>query len=55
MALPGARELKIKLRELEEFARNCLSGDEFLNVPLTREELGVVNSYREFMESRAAE
>jgi hypothetical protein len=55
MELPGLSELLAKKQNLEELARNCLSGDEFLNVPLTREELGVVNSYREFMEARAAE
>lgn len=47
---PGVDELKLKLRSLEEFARDCRSEGEYLNVPITREELGVLASYREFVE-----
>jgi hypothetical protein len=55
MDLPGLNDLMKQRQSLEDFARDCLSGDEFLNVPITREELGVLASYREFMDQRAAE
>lgn len=55
MNIPGLGELLNVKENLEEFARDCRSEGEYLNVPITREELGVLASYRDFMEQTSPE
>jgi len=45
----GMQELMRDLRVFENYVRACQSGDELRSVPLTREEVEVVASYRRFM------
>jgi hypothetical protein len=45
----GMQELMRDLRVFENYVRACQSGAELRSVPLTREEVEVVASYRRFM------
>lgn len=38
-----------EIRILEDYVRACQSGDDLRHVPLTREEVEVVASYRRFV------
>ena len=45
----GMQELMRDIRIFENYVRACHSGDELRSVPLTREEVEVVASYRRFI------
>jgi hypothetical protein len=45
----GMQELMRDIRAFENYIRACQSGDELRSVPLTREEVEVVASYRRFL------
>ena len=45
----GMLDLMREVRVFEEYVRACQSGDELRSVPLTREEVEVVASYRRFL------
>jgi hypothetical protein len=45
----GMQELMRDIRVFENYVRACQAGDELRSVPLTREEVEVVASYRRFM------
>jgi len=48
--IPGVRELTRDLSALVNFAQDCHSGKEYKLVPLSDEEIGVVASYRDFVD-----
>jgi hypothetical protein len=45
----GMQDLIRDIKVFEDYIRACQSGDELRSVPLTREEVEVVASYRRFM------
>jgi hypothetical protein len=45
----GMQELMREIKIFEDYVRACQSGDELRSVPLTREEVDVIASYRRFM------
>ena len=45
----GMQELMREVKFFEDYVRACQAGDELRNVPLTREEVDVIASYRRFM------
>ncbi len=45
----GVQELMREVKMLEDYARACRAGEDMRSVPLTREEVEVVASYRRFM------
>ena len=45
----GMLDLMREVRVFEEYVRACQSGNELRSVPLTREEVEVVASYRRFL------
>lgn len=46
----GMQELMREVRVLEDYIRACQAGDAFRSVPLTREEVEVIASYRRFVD-----
>jgi hypothetical protein len=49
MMVMGMQELMREVKIFEDYVRACQAGDELRNVPLTREEVDVIASYRRFM------
>jgi len=49
----GMQELMRDIRIFENYVRACHSGDELRSVPLTREEVEVVASYRRFLDEQS--
>ncbi len=49
MIIPGMNDLLKQLRELEDHARAYRLGQQRQMVPLTQEEVDVVESYRRFL------
>lgn len=49
MIVPGLQELLRDIKILENYARACQSGEEMRIIPLTREEVDVIASFRRFM------
>ncbi len=47
--LMGMHELMRDIKAFEDYVRACHSGNELRSVPLTREEVDVIASYRRFM------
>jgi hypothetical protein len=45
----GMQELMREVKIFEDYVRACQAGDDLRNVPLTREEVDVIASYRRFM------
>ena len=45
----GMQELMREVKIFEDYVRARQAGDELRNVPLTREEVDVIASYRRFM------
>jgi hypothetical protein len=45
----GMQELMRDLKVFEDYVRACHSGDDLRSIPLTREEVDVIASYRRFM------
>jgi hypothetical protein len=45
----GMQELMREVKIFEDYVRACQSGEELRSVPLTREEVDVIASYRRFM------
>jgi hypothetical protein len=45
----GMQELMKEVKIFEDYVRACQAGDELRSVPLTREEVDVIASYRRFM------
>lgn len=45
----GMQELMRDIKVFEAYVRACHTGDDLRSVPLTREEVNVVASYRRFM------
>jgi hypothetical protein len=46
----GMQELMREVRTLENYIRACQAGEDLRSVPLTREEVEVVASYRRFVD-----
>jgi hypothetical protein len=46
--VPGMSDLLKSIKELEDHARTCQSGDDLRMVALTREEEEVIESFRRF-------
>jgi hypothetical protein len=45
----GMQDLMREIKIFEDYIRACRSGEELRSVPLTREEVDVIASYRRFM------
>jgi hypothetical protein len=45
----GMQDLMREIKIFEDYVRACRSGEELRSVPLTREEVDVIASYRRFM------
>jgi hypothetical protein len=45
----GMQELMREVKIFEDYVRACQSGDDLRSIPLTREEVEVIASYRRFM------
>jgi hypothetical protein len=45
----GMQDLMREIKVFEDYVRACQSGDDLRSVPLTREEVDVIASYRRFM------
>lgn len=53
MIVPGLQELLRDIKLLENYARACQLGEEMRIVPLTREEVDVIASFRRFMDEES--